>query len=119
MAERRVAVARLGDLLAGERMLVEVEGKEIGLFCLGDRYHAALNVCPHELAPVCFGRLTGTTEADRPGEYRWVRDGEILVCPWHGWEFDLCTGRALADKRRLRTYPVTVEDGIIYLTVGA
>ncbi len=46
-----------------------------------------------------------------------VIDTDILACPWHGWEFDLMTGKALADKRRLRMYPVTVENGAIYIEV--
>ena len=51
-----------------------------------------------------------------PGEWRWGREGEILACPWHGWEFDLLTGQALADPRdRLRLYPVTVEDGTVFV----
>jgi nitrite reductase/ring-hydroxylating ferredoxin subunit len=67
---------------------------------------------------VCLGRVTGTTLASSPGEYRWGREGEILACPWHGWEFDLLTGQALADPRkRLRRYPVTVRDGTIHVTV--
>ena len=79
---------------------------------------AALNLCPHELAPVCKGKVRGTTLPSPPGEYRWGREGEILACPWHGWEFDLLTGRALADERvRLRRYPVTVEDDTIFVTI--
>ena len=51
-----------------------------------------------------------------PGEYRWGREGEILACPWHGWEFDLLTGEALVDRRkRLRLYPVTVRDDTVYV----
>lgn len=118
MAERLVPVAAVGDLLPGERRIVEVEGKSIGLFNLAGEIIAVLNVCPHELAPVCLGRVTGTTHADAVGEYRWVRDGEILVCPWHGWEFDLKTGQALADRRRLRRYPVEVRDGTVYVRIG-
>ncbi len=70
---------------------------------------AVLNVCPHELAPVCLGRLTGMTLPSAPGEFRWGREGEILTCPWHGWEFDLLTGDCITDTRRLRTFPVKVE----------
>ena len=46
-----------------------------------------------------------------PGEYLWAREGEILRCPWHGWEFDLTTGCAICepDRTRVRTYEVTVE----------
>jgi len=100
------------------RRLIEVKGHSIGLFNVGGEFVAALNLCPHELAPVCRGRVGGTTLPTPPGEYRWGREGEILACPWHGWEFDLLTGRALTDERvRIRRYPVTVVDDTIYITL--
>jgi nitrite reductase/ring-hydroxylating ferredoxin subunit len=75
-------------------------------------------MCPHELAPVCKGRVGGTTLPSKPGEFIWGREGEILACPWHGWEFDLLTGQMLADDRvRIRRYPVTIEGDDIYITV--
>ncbi len=47
-----------------------------------------------------------------------MRDGEIVTCPWHGMEFDITTGRCLANpKVRLRSYPVTVEDGQVKLVL--
>jgi nitrite reductase/ring-hydroxylating ferredoxin subunit len=53
-----------------------------------------------------------------PGEYRWGREGEIVACPWHGWEYDLLTGKMLADERiRLKRYPVEVRDGTVYVTL--
>ena len=115
---RRWAVGRASELAPGERRLVEVKGHSVGLFNVNGEIVAALNLCPHELAPVCRGRVGGTTLPSPPGEYRWGRQGEILACPWHGWEFDLLTGRALADARvRLRRYPVSVEDDTIYVTL--
>jgi nitrite reductase/ring-hydroxylating ferredoxin subunit len=111
-------VARASEIGPGEVRLVEVKRHSIGLFNVAGRFVAALNVCPHELAPVCRGRVGGTTLPSAAGEYRWGREGEILTCPWHGWEFDLLTGRALADPRiRLRLYPVTVEDDTVYVTL--
>jgi nitrite reductase (NADH) small subunit len=115
---RRWPVARAGDIRPGERRLVEVKGHAIGVFNVHGRFVAVLDVCPHELAPVCRGRVGGTTLPSPPGEYRWGREGEILACPWHGWEFDLLTGESLIDPRlRLRRYPVTVEDGTVFVTV--
>ncbi len=115
---RRWPVGRVSELAPGERRLVDVKGRAVGLFNVNGRFVAALNLCPHELAPVCRGRVGGTTLPSPPGEYRWGREGEILACPWHGWEFDLTTGRALADPRvRLRLYPVAVEDGTLFVTV--
>ena len=115
---RQWPVARASELPPGERRLVEVKGHSIGVFNVNGEFIAVLNLCPHELAPVCRGRVGGTTLPSPPGTFRWGREGEILACPWHGWEFDLLTGKALADQRvRLRRYPVTVTDDTIYITL--
>ena len=110
-------VAKVDELAPGERKIVEVAGRSIGVFNVNGTLVAALNVCPHELAPVCLGRVGGTTLPSPPGEFHWGREGEILACPWHGWEFDLLTGEALADKRRLRLYPVSIEDDTVFITM--
>jgi len=113
-----IPVAQVGDLAPGEMRLVEVRGHSIGLFNVDGDYVAVLNVCPHELAPVCRGRLSGTTLPSMPGEFIWGREGEILACPWHGWEFDLRTGRALADPRvRVRRYEVVIDGDTIAIVV--
>ena len=116
-SKRRYVVGRIGEIPPGERRIVELDGRSIGIFNIHDHYVAVRNVCPHELAPVCLGRLGGTTQPSAPGEWIWGREGEILACPWHGWEFDLLTGACLTDKRRLRMYEVTVEDDQIIVTV--
>jgi nitrite reductase/ring-hydroxylating ferredoxin subunit len=116
LPEREWPVAHTGEIPAGGRKIVDIDGRSIGIFNVAGTFVAVLNVCPHELAPVCRGPVRGTTLASMPGEYRWGRDGEILACPWHGWEFDLLTGRALVDKRKhLRLYPVTVREDTVYV----
>lgn len=115
MTKQKHAVARVDELSAGECKIVDIDGKSIGVFNVNGQYVAVLNLCPHELAPVCLGRVSGTTLPSPPGEYRWGRNGEILACPWHGWEFDLLTGQCLTDRKRLLTYPVEVEDDTVYI----
>jgi len=111
-------VARVDEIAPGEMRLIEVRGHSIGLFNVEGEFIAVLNICPHELAPVCRGRLSGTTLPSMPGEYVWGRDGEIISCPWHGWEFDLRTGKALADPHaRVRRYDVTVRDDIVAIVL--
>jgi nitrite reductase/ring-hydroxylating ferredoxin subunit len=88
----------------------------IGLFRLRDDVVAVLNICPHELAPVCRGVQRGTSLPSAPGEFVWSREDEILACPWHQWEFDLRTGQSLTDPRvRVRMFPVEVDDGEVFI----
>lgn len=120
-SERRTKewpVGKASEIAPGERRLVEVKNHSISVFNVHGEYIAVLNICPHELAPVCKGRVSGTTLPSEPGVFEWGREGEILACPWHGWEFDLLSGKALTDERvRLRRYPVSVVDDEIYLTL--
>lgn len=116
-AKPRHAVGSVDEFVAGTSKLVEVAGRSVGIFSVNGQIIAVMNFCPHEGAPVCRGQVRGTTLPASPGEYLWGREGEILVCPWHGWEFDLLTGQCLTDRRKLHRYPVHIEDGIIYVSL--
>lgn len=116
MAKKRVIVGRVGDIAPGEVKIVP-EGKfGIGVYNVRGEYFALTNYCPHRGAPLCRGVVTGMTEASRPYESTWVREGEILRCPWHGWEFAIKDGTTVTEpKRQVKTYPVIVEGDMIML----
>lgn len=99
------------ELPIGERKIVDIAGKSIGVFNVNGEYHAIRNACPHQLAPLCLGKVSGTTLPSDAGEYNYGHEGEIIRCPWHGWEFDLKTGRSVFNPHRCRvkSYPVSVE----------
>ncbi len=107
----RHIVGHVSDIAVGTCKIVEVEGRSIGVFNVNGAFYALRNSCPHELAPLCRGLITGTTLPSQPGEYIWAREGEIIRCPWHGWEFDITTGKSIFNPHRMRvkTYKVTVE----------
>ena len=106
-------VARVADVPPGGRKLVAVRGRPIAIFNLGGEFFGLLNRCPHQGGPLCDGLLTGLIEADEPGAYRYSRPGEIIRCPWHGWEFDIRTGQSWCDpaKVQVRNYKVEVAPG--------
>lgn len=106
----RHIICRVSELGPGECKIVEV-GRSIGVFNVHGDYYALRNLCPHQGAPLCRGIITGTTQPSQPGEFIWRKDGEILRCPWHGWEFDITNGRSIFNphKLRIKTYDVTVE----------
>ncbi|HEV8635591.1 MAG TPA: Rieske 2Fe-2S domain-containing protein, partial [Chloroflexota bacterium] len=95
-------------------------GRSIGVFNLGGEFFALRNRCPHQGGPLCEGRVWGALEAERPGEFRYSRGGEILACIWHGWEFDIRTGQSWCDPARLRVrrYEVEVETGAAIAAPG-
>ncbi len=107
----RYVVATVEEIPPGGRKIVEVAGRSIGVFNVGGEFFALRNRCPHQGGPLCLGRLGGFVTATTPGEYEYSREGEILQCPWHGWEFDVRTGQSWFDPARTRVarYNVTVE----------
>lgn len=109
----RHVVAAVDEIPTGGRKLVDVDGREVVVFNVRGEFFALLDRCPHQGGSLCKGRLTGLVEAVGPGAYRLSRPGEIIRCPWHGWEFDLRTGKSWCEpgRVRVRSYPVAVEPG--------
>jgi nitrite reductase/ring-hydroxylating ferredoxin subunit len=130
----RNVIGTVTDFPEGTRKVLVVEGRSIGVFQVKGSYYALKNSCPHQGAPLCVGTVTGMTLASSPGEYLYGREGEILRCPWHGWEFDITSGKSIFDPNKclvksyevtveteetpeVETYPVTVESGsvVVYM----
>ena len=105
----RHVVARASELGDGERLIVEVAGRSIGIFRVGDRFYGLRNRCPHAGGELCRGRVVGRLSSDRPGRYVHDRSRPLVACPWHGWEFDLATGQSYIDPGRLRVRPYEVQ----------
>jgi nitrite reductase/ring-hydroxylating ferredoxin subunit len=106
-------IAALRDFPAGTRRLVDVRGRAIVVFNVNGEFFALANRCPHQGGSLVQGRLVGLIEASEPGCYRYSRRGEIIRCPWHGWEFDLRTGKSWCEPERVRArqFAVSVAPG--------
>lgn len=95
-----------------------MSGRTIGVFNVAGRYYALRNRCPHKGGALCEGPITGTVLPTDGREFVYGRAGEIVRCALHGWEFEIATGRALAQPRsRTRVYPVEVEDGQVVVVL--
>jgi len=105
----------------GERRIMRHGRVSIGVFRVGDDFHAVRNYCPHEGAELCRGPLTGTNlPVARSGHMEWGAEGYVLRCPWHAWEFDIRTGRSYtATKMRIKTYPVEIREQRVHLILKA
>ena len=109
----RFVVGTVDEILPGSRKVIVVNGREIGVFNVNGEYFAVLNRCPHQGGPLCSGRQTGFLVAPIPGDYQVSRPGEVIRCPWHGWEFDLRTGQSWCEpgRVRVRRYDVSIQPG--------
>lgn len=109
----RHIVAAVDEIPPGQRRLVNANGRDIIIFNVDGEYFAVANRCPHEGASLCKGRIVGLVEATEPGAYQYSRRGELIRCPWHGWEFDLRTGKSWCepDRTKVRRYDLKVEPG--------
>jgi len=96
-------VAQEDELEDGELMAVEVDGEPVCLAKVEGCIYAFTDNCTHISGPLNEGEL----------------DGEVLTCPWHGAQFNVTTGKVLRGPARqdIATYPVKVEDNIIFVSL--
>ena len=106
---KNYVVARTEDVPEGGSISVEVKGRTYGIFNVGGTFHALLDRCPHQGAALSRGACIATIESDTPGEYRFGTSRTLIMCPWHGWEFDIETGQSWFDAARTRALSVDVN----------
>jgi 3-phenylpropionate/trans-cinnamate dioxygenase ferredoxin component len=98
-----IEVAPIGELPAGSRLFIELDGKPIVLFNVSNKIYAIGDVCTHDDGPLGEGEI----------------DGYEVICPRHGARFDLRDGKAVALPAVVDTawYPTRVRDGIIEIGI--
>lgn len=99
---KAVFVDKVEELPNGERKIIEVGDLSIGVFHHKGQWYAVRNYCLHRGGPIATGQLANDT----------------LTCPWHGYQFNLCSGKLLMDpSAALETYEVEIHDGDVYVRV--
>jgi nitrite reductase/ring-hydroxylating ferredoxin subunit len=98
-----VRAASVGEIPPGTGKCVEVNGKEIALFNVDGKFHAIDNTCLHRGGPLGEGEV----------------DGTIVTCPWHGWQYDILTGKNIMDDTGdgVACYEVKVEGDAVLVAV--
>ena len=89
-----VKVAKVSDVSEGTGTMVSVEGTEVALFNVGGTFYAINNTCMHRGGPLGEGML----------------DGNVVTCPWHGWQYDVTSGKGVSPSHaQVPSYKVKVE----------
>jgi nitrite reductase (NADH) small subunit len=90
----RYRIAGIADVPAGEGREFVIAGRIVALFNSDGMFHAMDGICPHAGGPLAKGEL----------------HQNVVTCPWHGWQFDVTTGRhCLNEQLRHATFPVSIE----------
>lgn len=89
-----ITVAKLADIKTDKPHCVEIEGKSLAIFKVGDDYFATAGICTHAGGPICLGE---------------IKDG-VVTCPWHGSQFDVKDGKVVRGPAQdpLKTYKLQV-----------
>jgi len=108
----RFVVGKADEIEPGNRKIVRVANRSIGIFNVAGEYFAIRNRCPHQGAALCEGKLWGALKSDVPGQFEYNETKDILACIQHGWEFSVRTGQSWCDPKRLRVraYQVNIEE---------
>ncbi len=105
------------------RKIIGFERFEVAVFKLDGEFFAYLNHCPHMGGPACQGKMIAKVEeiiaVDRTSKGMMFSKTKMhVVCPWHGFEFDIRTGVHPGNPRaRLRRLKVAVSGGDVIVTI--
>lgn len=92
--------ARKDEIPAGSIREFSIEGKAIALANVAGRIYAINNTCLHRGGPLAEGEL----------------DGSTVTCPWHGWQYDVTSGKLTMNQAvGVQCYPVEIRGEDIFV----
>ncbi len=104
-----------------DRRIIAQDGLEIGVFRVDGDFYAYQNQCVHRGGPVCQGKILSKVEEDLNQDktsrgLQFSKEHLHIICPWHGFEYDLKDGVNAGNKRlHLKKYEVEVRNGGVYV----
>ena len=113
-------IGQVNTFESGKLYAIHVADIDVVLVRQENKFFAIRDACPHRGAKLSNGLLTGEVVANHPGEEpKLLRQGECIVCPWHGWKVDIRTGYSLLEPTRIKVkrYDVHIEDGRVLVVL--
>jgi nitrite reductase (NADH) small subunit len=99
-----VRAAKATEIAPGQIREIRLEGTTIALANVGGQFHAVSNTCLHRGGPLGHGSL----------------QGNVVTCPWHGWSFDVTSGKVAASQSAgVASYPVELRGEDVYVDISA
>jgi len=97
-----VKVCQTADVKPGSGKSIELNDKAVAVFNVDGKFYAINDTCKHRGGPLGQGELEGKT----------------VVCPWHGWRYDVTTGaNELVPEQPTEKYEVKVEGDDLFVAL--
>jgi len=90
---RKIRLVHSHEIKPGESATIDHDGREFVVFNIAGRFYTLPNLCPHIGGPLAGGAV----------------NGHVVICPWHGWQFDITTGQCLTHDRDVASYPTAID----------
>ncbi len=98
-----IRTAKTAEIPSGTIREFQVDGRAIALANVGGKFYAINNTCLHRGGPIGQGPL----------------QGNVVTCPWHGWQYDVTTGKVNQNPAvGVDCYPVEVRGEDIFVDCG-
>ena len=100
MSDTFTLVGRIDDFAPGGGKMVDVSGRHVAIFRLGDDFFAIDNLCLHHGGPLCEGQIVN----------------EVVTCPWHGWSYEIRTGTLVQDPHvGVSKHEVRIDGDLVHV----
>ena len=97
-----VSCATIDECPPGASLERAIDGRIVAVFNVNGELYALDGICPHQGGPLGQGQL----------------HGQVVTCPWHGWQFNVRDGKSLLNPQiEQEAFQVRVDDGEIFLYV--
>jgi nitrite reductase (NADH) small subunit len=95
--------AKTNEITPGTIREFQVEGRAIAVANVEGKFYAINNTCLHRGGPLGQGAM----------------NGKVVTCPWHGWQYDVTTGKVTQNPAvGVDCYPIEVRGEDIYVDIG-
>jgi len=92
--------AKTDEIPLGAVREFQVDGKTLAIANVDGKFYAIDNTCLHRGGPLGQGVLSG----------------KIVTCPWHGWQYDVTTGKLAANPSAgVQCYPLRIRGDDIWM----
>jgi uncharacterized protein len=99
-----VKAIKVGELAPGKMHAMQIGEREIALANVDGKFYAINNTCLHQGGPLGEGDL----------------GGKVVTCPWHGWQFDVTTGKEVQNPSSgVACYPTEIRGDEVFVDVGS